>query len=188
VTAATATRSDALRNRAKLVASARELFAKRGVDVSVEEITHHAGVGMGTLYRHFPTKDELIDAVLEDALDEIYVLARSAAAADDGWHGLMLFLEGVLELRVQNRGIRDLIAAGDHGARHAEMRRRIRPLIRGLILRAQEQGTLRRDFKLDDVAFVLQSVGRVIENGDGGRNAWRRYLSFLVDGLRAGDA
>jgi hypothetical protein len=68
------------------------------------------------------------------------------------------------------------------------MRRRIRPLIRGLILRAQEQGTLRRDFKLDDVAFVLQSVGRVIENGDGGRNAWRRYLSFLVDGLRTGDA
>jgi AcrR family transcriptional regulator len=187
-TAAAATRSDAVRNRAKLVASARELFAKRGVDVSVEEITHHAGVGMGTLYRHFPTKHELIDAVLEDALDDIFELARTAAAAEDAWHGLTMFIEGVLELRVQNRGIRDLIASGDHGARHAEMRKRIRPIIRSLIVRAQEQGALRKDFKLDDVAFVLQSVGRVIETGDGGRNAWRRYLSFVLDGMRTRDA
>jgi AcrR family transcriptional regulator len=188
VSTATATRSDALRNRAKLVASARELFAKHGVDVSVEEITHHAGVGMGTLYRHFSTKDELIDAVLEDALKEIDRLTRAAAAADDAWQGLTMFIEGVLELRVQNRGIRDLIAAGNHGARHAEMRKRIRPVVRGMIARAQEQGTLRSDFKLDDVAFVLQSVGRAIETGDGGRNAWRRQLSFLIDGLRTRNA
>ena len=185
---ATATRSDALRNRAKLVASARELFAGNGVEVSVEEITQHAGVGMGTLYRHFPTKEELVDAVLEDAFDEILVLANAAASADDPWQGLTGFFEGVLELRVQNRGIRDLIAAGTHGARHAEMRRRIRPLIRGLILRAQAEGALRKDFKLDDVTFVLQSVGRVIDAGDGGRTTWRRHLSFFLDGLRMRDA
>jgi AcrR family transcriptional regulator len=184
VPAVTATRSDAVRNRAKLVASARELFAKNGVDVSVEEITHHAGVGMGTLYRHFATKEELIDAVLEGALGEILALAEAAAVVEDAWQGLMTFLEGVLELRVQNRGIRDLIAASHHGARHEEMRRRIRPIIRRTIVRAQEQGALRSDFKLDDVAFVLQSVGRMIETGDGGRNAWRRHLSFFVDGLR----
>ena len=184
---ATATRSDAVRNRAKLVAAARELFARNGVEVSVEEITHQAGVGMGTLYRHFPTKEELIDAVLEDALTEILRLAEAAGADEDAWQGLTRFLEGVLELRVQNRGIRDLIAAGDHGARHAEMRRRIRPVIRRLIVRAQEQGALRTDFKLDDVAFVLQSVGRVIEADDGRPNAWRRYLSFLIDGLRTRD-
>jgi AcrR family transcriptional regulator len=187
VPTATATRSDARRNRAKLVAAARELFARSGVEVSVEEITQQAGVGMGTLYRHFPTKEELIDAVLEDALDEILRLAEAAGADEDAWRGLMSFLEGVLELRVQNRGIRDLIAAGNHGARHAEMRRRIRPVIRRLIVRAQEQGALRGDFKLDDVAFVLQSVGRVIESDEGGRNAWRRYFSFLIDGLKTGD-
>jgi hypothetical protein len=64
------------------------------------------------------------------------------------------------------------------------MRKRIRPVIRGLIERAQEQGALRRDFKLDDVAFVFQAVGGAIETGAGGRNAWRRHLSFLLDGLR----
>ena len=143
---------------------------------------------MGTLYRHFSTKDELIDAVLEDALDEIYRLTRAAAAVDDAWQGLTMFIEGVLELRVQNRGIRDLIAAGNHGARHAEMRKRIRPVIRRMIVRAQQQGALRSDFKLDDVGFVLQSVGRAIESGEGGRNTWRRHLSFLIDGLRARQA
>jgi AcrR family transcriptional regulator len=182
-----ATRSDALRNRAKLVATARELFARNGVDVSVEEITHQAGVGMGTLYRHFATKDDLIDAVLEDALTEILRLADAAAADEDAWRGLTRFLEGVLARRVQNRGIRDLVAAGNHGARHAEMRRRIRPVIGRMIVRAQEQGTLRSDFEVDDVGFVLQSVGRVIESGDGGPNAWRRYFSFLIDGLRTRD-
>src|SRR5262245_8572232 len=145
----TATRSDAVRNHARLVAAARDLFARNGLDVSVEEITQHAGVGMGTLYRHFPTKDELIDAVLEDAFAEILALAERAAAAEDAWAGLTSFLEGVLELRFQNRGVRELIESGNRGARHAEMRKRIRPVIRRLIERAQAQGTLRPDFKLD---------------------------------------
>src|SRR5689334_18297362 len=96
VPSATATRSDALRNRAKLVASARELFAKNGVDVPVEEITQHAELGMGTLYRHFPTKDALIDAVLEEAFAEILALAERAAAADDAWEGLSAFFESAL--------------------------------------------------------------------------------------------
>jgi AcrR family transcriptional regulator len=184
VPAVISTRSDAVRNRAKLVASARELFARNGLDVPVEEITHHAGVGMGTLYRHFPAKDELIDAVLEDAFAEILALAERAAAAEDAWDGLTMFFERALELRFQNRGVRELIASGDRGAHHTEMRKRIRPVIRRLIERAQEQGTLRRDFKLDDVAFVFQAVGGAIETGTGARGAWRRHLSFLLDGLR----
>ena len=183
---ATATRSDALRNRAKLVASARDLFAKHGVDVPVEEITQHAGVGMGTLYRHFSTKDELIDAVLEDAFAEILALAEASLAAEDAWAGLKTFFERALDLRFQNRGIRELIASGDRGAHHAEMRKRIRPVVRRLIERAQEQGALRPDFKLDDVSFVFQAVGGVVENG--GRSAWRRHLNFLFDGLRTRDA
>jgi AcrR family transcriptional regulator len=180
----TATRSDAVRNRAKLVAAARDLFARNGLDVPVEEITHQAGVGMGTLYRHFPTKDELIDAVLEDAFAEILALAERADAADDAWAGLTSFFENALELRFQNRGVRELIESGNRGVRHAEMRKRIRPVIRRLIERAQAQGMLRPDFRLDDVSFVFQAVGRAIESGDGGRNAWRRHLDFLFDGLK----
>jgi AcrR family transcriptional regulator len=185
----TSTRSDARRNRERLVAAARELFAKQGVDVSVEEITHHAGVGMGTLYRHFPTKRELVDAVLEDAFDEMLALAEQAARAEDAWAGFTGFLGHALELRVQNRSVKDLVASPEHGARHAEMRRRIRPLMRRIIVRAQAQGTLRADFTLDDLSSVFWSVARVIEmTEDDERTSWRRFLGFLLDGLRTSAA
>jgi AcrR family transcriptional regulator len=186
---ATSTRSDARRNRERLVTAARELFAKQGVDVSVEEITHHAGVGMGTLYRHFPTKAELVDAVLEDAFDEMLALAERATREEDAWAGFTGFLERALELRVQNRGVKDLLASPEHGVRHAEMRRRIRPLMRRLIERAQAQGTLRADFTLDDLSSVFRSVAGVIEmTEDVSRTSWRRVLGFLLDGLRASAA
>jgi AcrR family transcriptional regulator len=180
-------RSDARRNRAALVASARELFAREGVDVPVEEITHHAGLGMGTLYRHFPTKDELIDAVLELAFAEILRLAKEAVAEQDAWAGFTGFLEQALELHAQNRGVKDMLASRQHGARHADaMRRRIRPLLARLVERAQEQGTLRADLTPEDLPLLFWSAGRVIETtGRIAPGAWRRYLGLLLDGLRA---
>jgi AcrR family transcriptional regulator len=186
VSATVSIRSDARRNRERLVASARELFARKGVEVSVEEITQHAGVGMGTLYRHFPTKDELIDAVLEDAFAEIIEIAREAAEADDAWAGLRGFFEQILALHAANRGVKDIVAARAHGARRAEaMRARIRPLLAGVIERAHEQGTLRADFTVDDLPLVIWTAGRVIELTEtAAPGHWRRYLGFLLDGLR----
>ena len=176
-------RSDARRNRAALVASARELFAREGVDVPVEEITHHAGLGMGTLYRHFPTKDELIDAVLEEAFAEMLRLAEEAVAAQDAWAGFAGFLERAFEVHTHNRGVKDMLAA----SRHADsMRGRIRPLLAQMVERAQEQGTLRRDFTPEDLPLLFWSAGRVIETtGKIAPGAWRRYLGLLLDGLRA---
>jgi AcrR family transcriptional regulator len=179
-------RSDARRNRERLVASARDLFAARGVDVSVEEITQHAGLGMGTLYRHFPTKDDLVDAVLEDTFAEIVGLAEDGAEAEDAWDGLTRFLEQALELHVQNRGVKDILATREHPARHAEaMRARIRPLLRRMVVRAQEQGALRPDFTFSDLLLIFWSAGRVIElTADVAPDVWRRYLAFFLDGLR----
>lgn len=179
-------RSDARRNREQLVASARELFATHGIDVSVEEITHHAGVGMGTLYRHFPTKDDLIDAVLENAFADLARLAEEAVAAEDAWEGLTHFLEQVLQLHVQNRGVKDLLAARDPDADPAAgARAAIRRLLRQVIDRAHEQGSLRADFAFEDLPPVFWSIGRVIEaTADVAPDFWRRYLSFYLDGLR----
>ena len=192
VNASTATkplRSDARRNRERLVASARELFATAGVDVSVEEITHHAGLGMGTLYRHFPTKDDLIDAVLEDAFAEIVRLAERAAADEDAWAGFTGFLEHALALHAHNRGVKDALATRGHGAQREAMRRRVRPLVRAMVERAQEQGTLRADFSPEDLPLVFWTAGRVIETtGKVAPDYWRRYLAFLLDGLRASSA
>jgi AcrR family transcriptional regulator len=178
-------RSDARRNRERLVASARELLASEGVDVSVDEITRHAGLGMGTLYRHFPTKEELVDAVLEDAFAELVELAEHAAAAEDAWAGLTDFMERALASHAANRGLKDALATHEHGARRAAMRERIQPLLRTLIARAQEQGTLRPDFTIEDLSLVFWSVGRVIETtADIAPKQWRRHLGLLLDGLR----
>src|SRR5207247_7071997 len=110
----------ARRHRERPVASARERFAAHGVDVPVEEITHHAGLGMGTLYRHFPTKEELLDAVLEDAFAELVQAAEDSAAADDAWAGFTGFLERALAAHAANRGLKDVLAARGQGAQRAK--------------------------------------------------------------------
>ena len=180
-------RSDARRNRVRLVASARELFAAQGVNVPVEDITHHAGLGMGTLYRHFPTKEELLDAVLEDSFAELVQAAEDSAAADDAWAGFTAFLERALAAHAANRGLKDVLAARGHGTQRAEaMRARIRPLLRRMIQRAQEQGTLRPDFKPEDLPLVFWTADRVIDRTAAvAPDYWRRYLGLLLDGLRA---
>jgi AcrR family transcriptional regulator len=183
-------RSDARRNRELLVASARKLFAEAGVDVSVEEIVQDAGLGMGTLYRHFPTKEELIDAVLEDAFTELVDLAERGAAAEDAWAGFTGFLEQALARHAANRGLKDVLATSERGRRRADaMRARLRPLFARMIERAQAQGTLRQDFTAEDLPLVFWSSGRVVETTAAvAPHVWRRHLGLLLDGLRAGAA
>jgi AcrR family transcriptional regulator len=185
-----ALRSDARRNRERILGSARMLLARDGVDASVEEITRDAGVGMGTLYRHFPTKADLIDAVLADTFDEIVRLAEEAAAEEDAWAGFTAFLEHALELHAENRGLKDALAATEQGrARGEAMRARMRPLLAQMVERAQEQGALRPDFDPKDVPLIFWTGSRVIEvTEDVAPGFWRRHLALLLDGLRAGAA
>jgi AcrR family transcriptional regulator len=186
VNAVNSLRSDARRNRERLVASARELFAAHGVDVPVEDITHHAGLGMGTLYRHFPTKEELLDAVLEDSFAELVQAAEEAVAADDAWAGFTGFLERALAAHALNRGLKDVLAARRQGRRAEAMRNRMRPLLRRMIQRAQEQGTLRADFAPEDLPLVFWTADRVIDRTAAvAPDYWRRFLGLLLDGLRA---
>src|SRR5207249_8795535 len=96
--ATVSSRRDAKRNRERLVSAARELFASAGVDVSTREVARHAGVGVGTLYRHFPAREDLVDAVLGEAFDELIGLAKTALAEADPWRGFTRFVEEALVL------------------------------------------------------------------------------------------
>jgi AcrR family transcriptional regulator len=182
-----ALRRDAQRNRDRIVASARVLFARDGVEASVEEITRHAGVGMGTLYRHFSTKEELVDAVLEDAFAAFVEAAEEGLAEEDAWTGFKLFLERAVALHAANRGLKDVVATREHGrARARAMRSRMRPLLRRLIERAQAEGALRPDFTPEDLPLVFWTSGRVIEaTAAVAPEFWRRHVGLLLDGLRA---
>jgi len=164
-------RSDARRNRERLIASARRLFAERGVDVPVEDITQDAGVGMGTLYRHFPTKEDLVDAVLEDAFDDYLALADAAIEQEDARAGLESFLDGALAAYAANRGLAEV---GRH--RVTTMRRRLKPKLRELAART--------GIDPDDLEVVVQGGAGVIERSPSAE-ARRRYLRVAIRGLGA---
>jgi AcrR family transcriptional regulator len=183
-------RSDARRNRERIVSSARVLFAGAGLETSVEDVTRHAGVGMGTLYRHFPTKEELIDAVLEDALAEFLGLAEAALDEPDPWTALATFFERAITMHAANRGLKDVVATRAHGlSRAAAMRRQLRPLLVRLVERAQADGSLRADLSPQDISLLLWGADGVIECGSAvAPDVWRRYLGFMLDGLRSAAA
>jgi AcrR family transcriptional regulator len=180
-------RRDAQRNQDLIVAAARDAFASQGLDTPVEEIARRAGVGMGTLYRRFPSKEDLIDAVLADAFEQYIEAAEHALTLDDAWEGFANFLERALALHAENRGLKDVVATHRHGRDRANaMRARLRPLVTRLIRRAQEQGGLRADFTREDIPLLLWTGGRVIEAGGTiAPELWRRYLGLMLDGLRA---
>ena len=102
-------RVDAARNRQRVLAAAAEVFAERGLDVSLDEVAHAAGVGVGTLYRRFPNKEALVEALFEDKVQNMVVLAHEAEAFEDPWAGFVYFIEHALERQVRNRGLREVL-------------------------------------------------------------------------------
>lgn len=177
------------RNRVRLLEATRRLFASRGVDVSVREVAREAGVGIATLYRHFPTRDDLVDAVLEDAFEETVAAAERALAQEDAWLGFSGLLEETLGLCARNRGLKVAFETRRGRQRAASMRRRIRPLFAEIVARAQAQGALRPDFSANDVWMLFWGTDGVIElAGEVAPDLWRRHLGFVLDGLRAAAA
>ena len=180
-------RRDAQANRDRIVAAARQTFAERGIDASVEEIARRAGVGMGTLYRRFPAKEDLVAAVFEETIAEFVAAARSALAAPDAWDGFRSFLERALVLHAENRAIKDVALTSRSGLVRADaLRDRLRPLIARLVERAQAAGGLRPDFSPGDVPVLFWSMAAVIDaTAPIAPDFWRRQLGFVLDGLRA---
>jgi AcrR family transcriptional regulator len=180
-------RRDAERNRQRILKAASEVFAARGLGVTMDEIAEHAGVGVGTVYRRFPQKELLIEALFEERLDEIVSLARQALTEDDPWEALIGFLERGQELQAANRGLKELVLSTEHGReRVASVRQRLAPLGEQLIERAQAAGKLRPDIEDTDLPLIQVMLGAVVDFArDVDANAWRRLFAILVDGLRA---
>jgi AcrR family transcriptional regulator len=179
-------RKDAARNRERILAAAREVFAERGLEVTLDDIAHHAGVGVGTVYRRFSDKEQLIDALFDDRLDAIASRAEEALAIDDPWLALEGWLVGMLEEQSCDRGLREIPFAGQHGReRVARARARIEPLISALVDRAHASGQLRSDVVIADMPIIQKMICHVMDmTGDVSSDVWRRYLAIVLDGLR----
>lgn len=183
-------RRDARRNRDRLVAAARALYASRGLDVPLEDIARQAGVSIGTLYNRFPTRGSLIDAALADKMRTAVEIAERAAAMDGAWEGFAWFLERSYELQASDRGYNELCTRRlDDAVEIEALKARGLGLVRQVIENAQRAGALREDFDDGDFAFVLWSITRTIEATEQhAPNAWRRHLAFMLDGFRASAA
>src|SRR3954454_12282402 len=138
-----ALRKDAALNRERLLAAARELFAEHGLNVTLNDIAHHAGVGVGTAYRRFANKEEVIDALFEEGLQQIATVANEALDEPDAWEALVMFLTRSLHMQFGDRGLNQIMNNPALGhARVSEARTRIAPLITALVDRAKKQGVV----------------------------------------------
>jgi AcrR family transcriptional regulator len=180
-------RKDAARNRQRILDAAYELFAARGLSATLNDIAHHAGVGVGTVYRHFPDREQLIDGLFEQRIDEIAVLLEEALGDPDPWRGMTSFLERNLALQARDRGLRELILGAAGGfERLARARARLSPIGAQLIARAQEAGALRADLEPQDLPLIQLMLSSVIDiSHDVAPELWRRYLAIVLSGLRA---
>ena len=178
-------RADAARNRERILVAAGEVFAERGLDATLDDIAHHAGLGVGTVYRRFPGKEELIEALFEQAVHEVVALAEEAAAMEDSWEGLVWFLERATEMREKDLGLRDVVLHSGYGSeRVALARNSIVPAVTRLVERAQQDGHLRADFVPTDVPIIELMLSAVSEYTSAvAPDLWRRYLSIVLDGL-----
>jgi AcrR family transcriptional regulator len=178
-------RRDAQANRQRIIEAAREVFATRGLSATLDDVAHHAGVGVGTVYRRFPSKEALAAVALDAQLEEHVASIESTLSAPTGWDGLVRFLTRAAEMHATDRGVRDIALSADFGARYFDrIRDRIFPVVRQLIARAHAEGSLRPDVTAEDIPLLLTMISEVAHHG--GRHA--RYLQLLIDGLRASPA
>jgi AcrR family transcriptional regulator len=180
-------RADAQRNRERIVAAAIEVFAERGLEASTAEIAQHAGVGEATLFRRFPTKDDLIIAIVETQMDATIEIASDCLENSDPAEAVERFLTEIVERSVADRGV--LESTKDACMVHSALetrRREILTLMTELVKRGQKAGAIRGDVTGQDLGVL---IGAASSAGDipfpGLRDdLWKRYLGIILDGLR----
>jgi AcrR family transcriptional regulator len=186
---ATPLRADAERNRERILATARQVFAERGLSASLEDIARRAGVGVGTLYRRFPSREDLIGAVFAEKM-ALYADAVDAALADsDPWRGFRGFIETVCALQAADIGFADLLTLTVPGTRRLQAERdRAHAGFVELIHRAKSAGRLRPDFVAEDLVMLLMANAGVLSaTSDAAPETSRRFVAYMLDAFASSD-
>lgn len=181
-------RADARRNRDAILKAARAVFAKHGEDAQMDDVARRAGVGMGTVYRHFPTKEALVDALIADRVAQVSRFVEEGLDDPDPWQGLCRSMWRGAELGARDRGLCDIFGqrADRVGAAH-EARSDLNANLAELVRRAQAAGQARPDLAVEDIAVVMCGVMNAMHKA-GGSGAWKRHLQLALDGMSAGAA
>jgi AcrR family transcriptional regulator len=179
-------RSDAERNRRLVLEAAALAFAEEGFDVGMAEIARRAGVGNATVFRRFPSKDALYEAILDEKIAELCAAAERASEIADPWDALVQYLETTAKLQARDRGF--FQATEQYLFERPELLRRHRvilDLVDPLVIRAQEAGALRDDVTTIDVLGLVKGAVACVPPSPGLRaDGWRRPMAILLDALR----
>ncbi len=176
-------RADAVRNRAKIVEAARAAFAESGLATQMEDVARRADVGVGTLYRHFPTKDALVRALIVDKFERMAEVARRALEDEaDPWEAFAGVLREGAERQQRDRSLAQTLAGQPQEAFEAAVNEtRLNEHMAELIARAQRAGVVRTDLRAEDIPLVMCGLGAVMQS----QRNWERYLHLVLDGFRA---
>lgn len=181
-------RRDAERNRQRILEAAARLIGERGLDISHDEIAREAEVGVGTVYRRFPTREKLFDAVYYEQLDAMVTVAEEAAARDDPWEALEFFFVRTFEQQAANRGLRELLighGGGTELARRAQ--ERISPAVASIVGRAHQAGSLKASLGASDMAMIPVMINALMRTSqDVDPQLWRRWLEIILEGMASG--
>lgn len=182
-----ALRSDAQRNRERVLEAARDVFAEQGLDASTNEIARRAGVGAATLFRRFPTRDDLIAAAFADKMHAYADAIDHALADPDPWNGFCTYIERVCQMQADDRGFADVLTMTFPTAKaFEEDRNRSADKLTELLDRAKAAGRLRGDFAHQDVPLILMAnAGVITATRDAAPDAWRRLLGYLIQSFAA---
>jgi AcrR family transcriptional regulator len=181
-------RADAARNRRLLLAAAADEFAERGLDASVADIARRAGVGKGTVFRHFATKDDLLAAIVIDRIDALNAVGERLLDAADPGTALLEFLTAAAHQR-QQRDLSFLQEAGDLNAEVTKVRAQMFHTVHRLVDRARAHGAVRDDVTGADVILLMCAPNYVTSYvPDAPPDLWQRYLAIIFDGLRPSGA
>jgi AcrR family transcriptional regulator len=177
-----AQRADARRNRKRIVASARRCMARHGLDAQMEEIARDAGVGVGTVYRHFPTKDELVDALAAERFERLRDLALEALADEDPWRSFEGFMRASARIQTDDRALSELLTSRPESMTRAAERVGMLDLVDQILGRAQAAGVVRKDAEPRDIPMLMCALAGTFRNPHADAD---RYIGIVLDGLRA---
>jgi AcrR family transcriptional regulator len=180
-------RVDAERNRQRIVAAARELFADHGLEVPMEDIARRAEVGVGTLYRRYPTRADLIAAAFEAKMSAYAEAARQALADPDPWRGFCGYVERICAMQAGDRGFTTVLTMTVPTAKQFEADRdRAFADLTTLVDRAKAAGKLRADFVTEDMPmFLMANAGVLTATADAAPDTWRRLVGYLLQACAA---
>jgi AcrR family transcriptional regulator len=178
-------RADARRNREKVLAAARRQFARHGLDAQVDEIARDAGVGVGTVYRHFPTKEDLLQALAGHRFEGLAAAGRASLEVEDPWQGFVEFMTYSASVMAEDRALSEAMDQRPTLCGQAADKVEMLAVTAEVVARAQESGQLRADIVAEDVPSLICGLGRSVRANDGRpAMAWERHLDIILSGLK----